>query len=144
MPTPRWYWIAGLAGVGALAVGGIAYAATSSKSSSPTPSGQAFTATITDPNGVLPYQNEAAGALTDPGSTAAADLGLPPNAYTLSDVDGKWNNPKWMAVVSAFQRFANANLPIARAAGKLPAGFPAQLRTDGVLDYATAIVMQNV
>jgi hypothetical protein len=44
-----------------------------------------------------------------------------------------------MKVLAAFQAYANTSAPFQG----VPAGFPTQLRTDGVLDYATAMILAN-
>jgi hypothetical protein len=140
------------AGIGALATAAAAQAAPTptptpigpspAPPTPPLPPGAAFTTPITDPNMVRQYQTIVANAFaTDP--TVSATVGLTPADYTSADVDGNPANPRWVRVVAAFQSYANTILPAALAAGKLPAGFPAQLRTDGVLDYATAILIAN-
>lgn len=109
---------------------------------SPSSSTPSFTAVITDPNMIRQYQTILANGLTsDP--TTAQQLGLSPSDYAVSDIDGDPNNRKWMKVLSAYQYYVNQNLPAAVAAGRLPAGYPSQLRTDGVLDYATGMAINE-
>lgn len=107
---------------------------------SPAPTAQQFTAVITDPNAVRQYQTMLASALAQPVSPIE---GLTAADYGPADVDGDPANARWVRALSVFQTMINPALPAAFAAGKLPAGYPAQLRTDGALDYATAIAMQN-
>jgi hypothetical protein len=126
-----------LIAVGAAVVAGI-YLAVNSKPAAASPPGSAtnFLAPITDPAAVKQYQTLLAWALANtanvPGLTAAS--------YGSNDVDGNPANPKWVAVLSTFQKDANA---VAGGFQNVPGGFPAKLRTDGVLDYATSIVIQN-
>jgi hypothetical protein len=101
-----------------------------------------FTAAITDPNVVKQYQAVLANALSSMG--AAQELGIAPSLYTPAMVDGNPNNANWTSVLSTMQKYTNPLLPAAAAAGVTPPGFPAQLRTDGVLDYATAMAMINM
>ena len=108
--------------------------------SAPAPTPMSFTATITDPATVRQYQAIVANALALP---TAALPGMTVADYGLPDVDGNPSNPRWVRVLSALQTAVNPLLPAAVAAGRTPPGFPSQLRTDGVLDYATAVVIQN-
>ena len=105
----------------------------------PSPAGAQtnFLALITDPATVRKYQTQIAGALASGDTTLT---GISAADYSPSDVDGDPNNPRWRHVVSAIQAWVNKNIPAAAAAGKLPAGFPF-LRTDGVLDQATAFAI---
>lgn len=95
-----------------------------------------YLSVITDAPTVTLYQNAIAGALSQgnaqiPGMTSAN--------YGAADVDGNPANPRWVAVVAAFQKAADGDL---KPNTGIP-GFPSTLRTDGVLDYATALVMVN-
>jgi hypothetical protein len=54
------------------------------------------------------------------------------------NIDGNPENPKWVAALAKAQKAINALLPFDK---KRPAGFPSQLRTDGVLDWATADIL---
>jgi len=110
----------------------------------PGPTG--FLAVITDPNQIKQYQSIVAGVVADhePGGLA----GLHIADYNAGDVDGNAHNPRWIAALSALQRYVNADQAAAAAmagytAAPVTPGFPDQLRTDGVLDYATAIVIVN-
>jgi hypothetical protein len=100
-------------------------------------------AVITDPNAVRQYQTVVANAVSNPPD--AQVIGVASTDYTSADIDGNPQNPRWTRVLSAFQKYINTRLatmtPQDRAS--LPAGFPAQLRTDGVLDYATAITLTS-
>jgi len=102
----------------------------------------AFTTVVTDPNVVRQYQTVLANALANMG--AAQELGIPSSAYLPSMVTGNASDPAWTSVLSTYQKYVNPLLPGAAAAGALVPGFPAQLRTDGVLDYATAMSMMNM
>jgi hypothetical protein len=102
----------------------------------------AFTTVVTDPNVVRQYQTVLANALANMG--AAQELGIPSSTYLPSMVTGNSSDPAWTSVLSTFQKFTNPLLPGASVAGVTPPGFPAQLRTDGVLDYATAMAMMNM
>jgi hypothetical protein len=108
----------------------------------PLPSSNLLTPII-DPNSVRQYQTLLADGLTNPPDAQA--LGLTSADYGQADIDGNPQNPRWTHVLSAFQKYINTLLatmtPQKRAS--LPAGFPAQLRTDGVLDYATAIALTS-
>ena len=106
------------------------------------PAGTSFTALITDPNAVKQYQTLMADAFTNNPGTPSL-LGLAPADFTAADVNGNPNDPRWTRVVSAYQTFMNTQLPSVVASGKAPAGFPSQLRTDGLLDYATAVAINN-
>ena len=133
----------GLIALGVAVVAGIYYAVNgSTAAASPPGAATNYLAVITDPATVKQYQSIFATALSQgpsnlPGLTAAS--------YGPSDVDGNPSNPRWMAVLSLFQKDVNAEAAKATPSGftNVPGGFPAQLRTDGVLDYATAIVIQN-
>ena len=97
---------------------------------------------ITDAGTVRYYQNGIAQSIAAGKGSMIAGPNQPALTtadYAVSDVDGNPANPKWMKVLAAFQTYANTQAPFTGA----PAGFPAQLRTDGVLDYATAIVLAN-
>jgi len=59
--------------------------------------------------------------------------------YNQNDVDGNPGNPRWMHVLSVFQAMVNGIINI-NPISVFP-GFPAQLRADGVLDFATAIAI---
>jgi len=107
----------------------------------PSPAAQpqpSFTAVVSDPNAVRQYQAILANRFQN--EMLAPQLGLTPADYTQTDVDGNPYNPRWQRALAAFQAFINAK-PI--PAGVLPAGFPDHVRTDGVLDYATALIIAN-
>jgi hypothetical protein len=124
--------------VGLLAVVGIAEEARAATPANP------LLQVVTDPGTVKQFQTIIATAiangqgnlLVSPGTNAPTTAD-----YAMSDVDGNPANAKWMAVLANFQRYVDASLPQIAAAGKLPAGYPSTLRTDGVLDYATAIAI---
>jgi len=118
---------------GIVVIGGIFYAVNSSAAAAPAPP-QNFLAVITDKPTITQYQTIAANAIA-----SGYFAGLTTANYAVSDVDGNAANPKWVAVLSYLQTAANANRPWTNP----PAGFPAALRTDGVLDYATAVVLNN-
>lgn len=111
---------------------------------SPTPGGPSpadiFAAVATDPGVVKAAQTIVAQGLMDP--TLQTATGLTSADYNQYDVDGNPNNPRWVRVLGVVQKYFNAILPTATP-GKLPAGFPAQLRTDGVLDYATSTILDK-
>lgn len=109
----------------------------------PSPTG--FMAVITDPNEIRQYQTLLASALAakEPdgiGGVRMAD-------YNAGDVDGRASNPRWISALSGVQRFIDISMAQDAATpgytSTAPAGFPAQLRTDGVLDYATAVLLVN-
>lgn len=134
-------WIVGgVVALGAL-IGGIAYASTP-PSKPQSPSGPQYLAVITDPNMVRQYQSIIAQVLADKGQPG---LPMPPfgtwtvGDYNGSDVDGNPANARWVRFLSAFQKYSNTQAPFTAA----PPGYPAQLRTDGVLDYATAVMIMN-
>lgn len=63
----------------------------------------------------------------------------PGAAYTVAEVNGDPKSPRFVAALAHFQTYANANADFSKA----PADYPKQLRTDGVLDYATAQMLTN-
>ena len=100
-----------------------------------------FAAPITDAATVKQYQS----IIADDIAAGAFSGYVPPITlvqYGAGDVDGNPTNARWMSVLSTIQRDINTSLST-MAPGKLPAGFPAQLRTDGVLDYGTAVAIAN-
>lgn len=131
--------IAGLVGATALTIGAVVYAKTrdSETPSSSTP--------VTDAATTHYLQRIVAQALEKgphrllPGLTSAD--------YNSSDVDSNPENPRWKRVVSTFQTLANKILPSLIAseivADQIPADFPSQLRTDGVVDWATATLLKG-
>jgi hypothetical protein len=129
----RTAWILGLTAGAVVVGGGIAIAAMPTKKTAAVPPGPPnFTAIITDPNMVRQYQTMFAA------DVAAAKAPLNQIAYTAAQVNGDPTDQQWMAALAKLQVYANAN-PWQSA----PAGFPAILRTDGVLDYATALIIAN-
>jgi hypothetical protein len=121
---------------GIVVIGGIFYAVNASAAPAAAPSGANYLATITDAPTVTQYQTIVANAIA---SGYYTQNGLTTASYAVADVDGNPSNPKWMATLAKLQTLANANRPWTNP----PAGFPAALRTDGVLDYATAVVINN-
>ncbi len=101
-----------------------------------------FTTPITDAATVRQYQSIVATAIASGqfGATYVPPITIAD--YGAGDVDGNPTNKRWMTVLSVIQRDVNTSL-LTVPAGKLPAGFPAQLRTDGVLDYATAVALTD-
>ena len=69
--------------------------------------------------------------------------GLGPLDYSPSDVDGDPQNPKWRRVLAFWQQKVN-ELLAHYMPPEAPPGFPLQLRTDGVLDYATSIAIYHL
>lgn len=102
----------------------------------PVPVGAGFTTPITDPATVTQYQTVVANGVADPTYTG------PPVTYAITNVNGNPSDPTWMAALAIIQRYINTD-----GGGidptKVPPGFPIPIRTDGVLDYATAIVFAN-
>jgi hypothetical protein len=98
---------------------------------------------ITDKATVTYYQNGLAQGLLQRNTNQIP--GLTATTYPVTAVDGNPANPTWMAALAIFQKWANAQVATNTPPGfrDAPAGFPSALRTDGVLDYATAIVLAN-
>jgi len=107
-----------------------------------------YTALVTDPNTVKTFQTVVANGIAQgkgnllvlPGTTVPTT-----STYALSDVDGNPQNPKWLALMAQFQAYVNQDTPLKPTwpgPNFLP-GFPTALRTDGVLDYATALFLTN-
>jgi len=118
------------------------------------PPGASITTPITDAPTVRYYQGLLADMLSKLTQEDIANFPTPLaiNMWTAGEVDGNPQNPRWVAALSAIQIGANAeaNGPDLANPGKkrgwptdFPADFPAQLRTDGVLDYATAMLLNN-
>jgi hypothetical protein len=105
-----------------------------------------FTTPITDAGTVKQYQTLIATAIATATATGATAIGpWSPTAaasqpYPTTSVDGNPANPAFMADLAQFQVWMNAQQPWSYV---FPAGFPAALRTDGVLDYATAMAIVN-
>ena len=139
----RTAWIVGLSAATAVAVGtAIYFGEKTAAAATPPAAPQNLLSPITDAGTVRYYQNGIAQAIAaGKGNLLVGPSQPAPTTadYAVSDVDGNPANPKWMKVLAAFQTYANSQAPFTGA----PAGFPAQLRTDGVLDYATAIVIAN-
>ncbi len=122
--------------------------ATEKKSAPPAPPLPASTTNallqpITIASQVKPFQEIIATALTHR-PTDMSEWGLTPADYSTSDVDGDPNNPKWKRLLGILQRTLNAFLKEEGIPKDAPPGFPAQLRTDGVLDYATAAAIYHL
>lgn len=100
---------------------------------------QNFLALITDPASVTQYQTAVANAIAAGNGNMLVAATQPVPTYSSSDVDGNPANPKWVALLSLFQQYVDSGGPLKAV---LP-GFPTSLRTDGVLDYATALVLMN-
>jgi hypothetical protein len=103
-----------------------------------TPPKTDFLALITDPVAVRQRQSQMANGLAHGDGKL---IGMSTQDYTKGEVDGNPNNPRWRRVLAAFQAWTNPALTAAVAAGRLPAGYPAQLRTDGILDQATDLAI---
>jgi hypothetical protein len=124
----------------------IAHDASAAPSPPPPVSQNPLLAPITDKNTVTYYQNGFAQGLLQYPTTSPQDMpGLTAQSYGPTDVDGNPQNARWVAALATFQKDANAEAAAGTPPGyqDTPAGFPAQLRTDGVLDYATAIILAN-
>lgn len=104
----------------------------------PTPS-DVLLQPITAPSQVRPFQTLVAEAIQ---KRPEEMWGLGPIDYSSSDVDGDPNNPKWRRVLAFWQKKVN-NLLAEYVPPEAPSGFPKQLRTDGVLDYATSIAIYH-
>ena len=140
--APKWGAIAlgaVLGGLGAVAIAASVSAKTSRplQPLPPQPSTDPMLALVTDPETVWELQAIFADVIANP----AKQFGLNPSDYTRDDVDGNPNNPRFMRALAVFQLWVNGALPGAIAAGKMPPGYPTQLRTDGVLDRATVIAV---
>jgi hypothetical protein len=98
---------------------------------------------ITAASQVQPFQMIIAQALAKRPSEMG-EWGLTPSDYSVSDVDGDPNNPKWKKLLSTLQKTLNAFLVEEGIPSDAPAGFPPQLRTDGVLDYATSVAIYHL
>jgi hypothetical protein len=94
-----------------------------------------YTTPVTDASSLKQIQTTLASLLSSGDMPALSSV-----SYTSADVDGDASNPRWIAALSAFQKTSNVSLPWGTG---LPPGMPARLRTDGVLDYATAIILIN-
>ena len=123
------------------AIGSNTAAATPVLKPAPAPVSPAqFLQTITDAPTVTQYQTVFAAGLT---AGTYSGSGLSPMSYTSTDITGNAADSKWVANLAIWQKWMNTLLPGIISAGKAPVGFPAQLRTDGVLDYATALAMSQ-
>lgn len=128
----------GLIGLGLLAViGGIAYAVNASSQQANTTTN--YLAVINDPATVKQYQSLVATNLA--AGDYKSDIQLTSSSYAASDVDGNPSNPKWVSTLAQLQAYINSTGELSKAGNGLPAGFPTSLRTDGVLDLATAILL---
>jgi hypothetical protein len=100
---------------------------------------QNYLALVTDPATVTQYQSMIASAIAQGKGGLIVGPNAPVPSYTSADVDGNPANPTWMTIIADFQTYVNSGGPLNTG---IP-GFPLSLRTDGVLDYATAIVLMN-
>lgn len=147
--TKRVLVVGGALAAAAAAVGVIMLATNKTAAASPQslqlPPGANLLTPITDAGTVRYYQNGVADGLSRMAQPDAQLPGLSATSYTVSQVDGNWQNPAWMAVLSIIQQDLNAAAASNNPPGwhNAPAGLPAQLRTDGVLDYVTAIMLAN-
>lgn len=127
----HWGWVVAAGVAGVAVTSGVAYAMhESSKQLQSSP----LTTVITDPNTIKQAQTILAQAIQG---------GSWPNGPTTVGfaLDGNAQGLAWMQAVQSFQRFANTAFPASQWVA--PPGFPQQLRTDGVLDYATYLAMVN-
>lgn len=106
---------------------------------SPTTMAASLLGLVTVPADVMQYQLIVVSAIASGASPVPAWAARPP-MYTEAQIDGDVTNPAFIAALAPFQVWANANSASWTA---VPIGYPAQLRTDGVLDYATAIALVN-
>ena len=132
-------WLVALGGAAVAAVAAAVFFGEKSASAAPA-APQNLLSPITDKATVTYYQNGIAQGLAK--NTANDIPGLTASSYGPTDVDGNPANARWMAALSILQAFINAQRPWWKNT-TAPAGFPAALRTDGVLDYATAIMLEN-
>jgi len=130
-----------LAGLALLATGIVVGVLVEKPAKAATP-GSNLLQPITDKATVTYYQNGVAQSLIQQGNSPLIP-GLTSTVYPVTAVDGDPANPAWVAALSIFQKYVNADAAAHGGFQNAPAGFPAQLRTDGVLDYATAIVLAN-
>lgn len=102
----------------------------------PVPAGATFTTPITDAATVRQYQYVLASAVADPNWAG------PPVIFPATAVTGNPTDPAWTQALAIVQNFINTT-DGGIDPTKVPAGFPIPIRSDGVFDYATAIVFAN-
>jgi hypothetical protein len=100
---------------------------------------QNYLALVTDPATVTQYQSIVADAIAQGKGNFLVGPNVPVPTYTSADVDGNPANPTWMTIIADFQKYVDSSGPLNTG---MP-GFPSSLRTDGVLDYATALALMN-
>lgn len=132
----RWKLIAAGSAAAVVLLGVVVAGVAEASSNAPTPS--PFTQVITDSNTIKQAQT-LMNVVTANNQWNGPAYG-PPN----DQIDGNASNPDFKNAVSYLQQGINARLNTgALPYSQLPKGFPSQLRTDGVLDYATYIAMVN-